>query len=105
MSRTIRRKNASWNQKQWYFYNYEYINSVFERRYFEKNTIEYKRAYHHYHGDRKTFGSGVPHDYVNINHERPFRRENKIKVKQWMDNPEKEVMFNKYIRDAGWHYW
>lgn len=105
MSRTMRRKNASWTQKENYFYDLDYINGIFEKKFFEKGSKEYKKAYYKYHGDRKTYGSGVPHEYINLNHERPFRRENKIKVQKWMNNPEREIIFNDYIRDAGWYYW
>lgn len=57
-----------------------------------------------FHSD-SGFSQSVPHEYVNLNHERPMRRRTKQELKRYEVNPDHEVIIEKARKDAGYNYW
>lgn len=93
MSRTFRRKDS--------YLTKEYLRKSIGEDASEK---ELQKEYHRWHGD-KDFGYSPPKDFVkDLN--RSFRAKAKRNLyKAIQDNNEAEVIFDPFIKNAGWLYW
>lgn len=92
MSRTIRRKNASYNGPRGYKwavtdFNRENINGQWYKTHlvYEPDTLEYKKALAYYHCDNGNIGLSKepgPAWYRNVTAERPLRRYHKNELRK-----------------------
>lgn len=102
MSNTYRRKNDTWNFSA---NDYSWEDGFLRIIPMNTNSKEFMKKKSHFHSD-SYIGSGVPHWYVNMFHERTNRRNSKKEIQKWIKNPEDyEVLLKPHIKDAGWNYW
>ena len=102
MSRTLRKKNG-WDVPT---YSYEITDDgIWIKHYYAKNSDEYKRKKSKYHRDGSIYGGSVPHEWINLNRERPLRQQSKQVLNKWVKNPNSEPLIPLYRRDAGYYYW
>lgn len=102
MSKTYRRKNQDWDLPK---YKYEVdLGGALHKIKLDPNSKEYKKKVARYHSDN-IVGESVPHQYINLVHERKSRMKTKKELHNWKKNPdEKEVILDKYRKDAGYYY-
>lgn len=108
MSRTYRRKNATWDMRS---YDWDYLENKEGHLFFAQinhspDSPEYKKEKVKFHRDGKRYGSSVPGWYVNLFHQRPFRQQSKREIQKWMNCPDNhECLPPVYRRSAGYDYW
>lgn len=126
MARTIRRKNAKYS-KSWHCetegkFNimrqhiadeavepgkYKYVVNWYQRWTFHKDTYkEYLAANTaHFHAEKRSGYYTPPSDYVNWACNRPLRRKLKQQLHHALINDNfDDVVFEPYIKDAGWYF-
>lgn len=107
MSRTLRRKNEQWDFHQghnhdWVFKDSKYGGYYMQKFFFEKGTIEYKKAANQYYGDKKANHDSVPNWYILHKYQKPMRQKNRIILSKWQEDQEVEVILPKYKKNHGY---
>lgn len=108
MSRTIRRKNEQWdfhiwNSHDWIVETSKYGGTYMKEVYFEKGSIEYKKAAAHYYGDKKANCDNVPNWYILHKYQKPMRQKSRIVLSKWKEDQEIEVTIPVYKKNHGYY--
>lgn len=103
MSKTYRRKKHLYSLDR---YEFEWCKDfrTTKKVWLDFNSEEFKKKKAHFHSDAYRGMHSAPAWYINVL-EKSKRQKDKKELFKFIKNSDKEVVIDKFIKNAGWYFW